>query len=95
MLLPLPKPQSCNISALFLKSRELFMSLEAGTITSEGSHETQQEFICKLMKAVQYSTGMSRLFLGSIYQARFLSVGVFLPGSIMDQLKYQLHMSLF
>lgn len=35
------------------------MSLEAGIITSEGSYETQQEFICKLMKAVQYNIGMS------------------------------------
>lgn len=34
------------------------MSLEAGIITSEESHETQQEFICKLMKAVQCSIRM-------------------------------------
>lgn len=31
------------------------MSLETGIITSEESQETQQEFICKLMKAVQCS----------------------------------------
>lgn len=36
------------------------MSLGAGIITSEGSNETQQEFIHKLMKAVQYSIRMIR-----------------------------------
>lgn len=34
------------------------MSLEAGIITAEESHETQEEFICKLMKAVQCSGRM-------------------------------------
>lgn len=34
------------------------MPLEAGIITTEESHGTQQEFICKLMKAVQCSIRM-------------------------------------
>lgn len=64
MLLSFPKPQPSSISACFLKSRELFMSLGASIITSEGSHETQQEFIGKLMKAVQCSMRMTRAGLG-------------------------------
>lgn len=64
MLLPLPKPQPRSISAYFLKLRELFMSLGAGIKTSEGSHETQEEFIRKLMKAVQCSIRMIRAGLG-------------------------------
>lgn len=40
------------------------MSLGAGIKTSEGSHETQEEFIRKLMKAVQCSIRMIRAGLG-------------------------------
>lgn len=64
MLLPLSKRQPSSSSAYFLKLRELFMSLGAGIIPSEGSHETQQEFIPKLMKAVQCNIRMIRADLG-------------------------------